>query len=331
MKSSFFEQAVQIVLKGFNWVRQKVVKPFNRWHQENLLTSKLMTIAAFLLVLIGIFVQARLNAPMHSRFTSTPIGEPQTLGQNSGESMAITSRAYNPQKHFMVVKMHASNSTSQPLDPSNVSFKVRAIGHKKIPVEKIPLTNNDYVLILSNLRPGYRAVQIKVTDLQTSTNTQTTTDDDDIDDSSNSSVSGSSDNATGPGSNYYKFIINEDKKFVSNNLKRKTRSQYLIEDIESNIKNLKKQIRQNNADINADIKQGQADQNAISNLRSQAKYSANKDDNKQKIENYEDDFQQQQDQISSLNKKNEKKQEQIMLYRKQIRDIRNGTYDSSED
>lgn len=330
MDSGFFDRVVKAILNGFNWVRQHIVKPFSRWHQENLLPVKVMVIAAFVLALSAVFIQARLNAPMHSRFASTPIGEPQTLGQNSGESMAITSRKYNPKKHFMVVKMHASNSTSQPLDPSNVSFKVRAIGHKKVPVEKIPLTNNDYVLILSNLEPGYRAVQIKVTDLQTSTNNQTTTDDDDTD-SISSSVLSSSNSATGPGSNYYKFIINEDKKFVSNNLQRKSKSQYLIENIQSNIKNLQKQIRQNNADIDAGIRQGKADQNAMNDLNDQAKYSADETDTKQKMEDYQNDFQQQQDQISSLNKKNENKQKQIDLYQKQIRDIRNGKYDFGDD
>ena len=61
------------------------------------------------------------------------------------------------------------------------------------------------------------------------------------------------------------------------------------------------------------------------------KYSADETDTKQKMEDYQNDFQQQQDQISSLNKKNENKQKQIDLYQKQIRDIRNGKYDFGDD
>lgn len=315
------------VIKIFNWIRFKIVEPVNGWHQEHLLAAKLSTIGVFLGILLFIFIDARIAAPMHSRYASTPLNEAQTLGQNGQTEMAITSRKYNAKDHFMIVKMHASSSDSQPLDPSNVKFKAQAFGRKRIPIEKIALLNNDYVLVLSDLQPGYRAVQIKVTNTQVTTSNSITDDSDDDDSSSlNNSSSKKKASAEGAGSNYYNFIINEDKKFVNNSLQKKSKSQYLIQDLQSQISKLKSQIKDNNLDIDAGMKQAQADQNAIDNINNQSKYSVNKDHNQDKIQQLQSDYQSQQDQITALNKKNDKYQEQIMLYNKQIKDIKNGKY-----
>lgn len=321
-------KTVENVLNVFNWIRHKIVRPIGEWHQEHLLASKLSTIGIFLAILLFIFIDARVIAPMHSRYASTPLNEAQTLGENGQTQMAITSRKYNAKQHFMIVKMHASSSDSQPLDPSNVKFKVRAFGHKKIPVEKIALLNNDYVLVLSDLQPGYRAIQIKVTNTQVTTNNSVTTDTDDVDDSSldDSSSKDKKASADGAGSNYYNFIINEDKKFISNSLQKKTKSQYLIQDLQDQITKLKKQITANNEDIDAGMKQTKADQNAIDDINNQSKYSVNKDSNADKVKQLQTDYQSQQDQITALTKRNEKKQEQILLYKKQINDIKNGKY-----
>lgn len=325
-------EAVSKLFKIFNWIRYKVVQPISEWHQEHLLTAKLSTIGLFLGILLFIFIDARVVAPMHSRYASTPLNEAQTLGKNGQAQMAITSRKYNAKEHFMIVKMHASSSDSQPLDPSNVEIKAQAFGRKKVPVEKIALLNNDYVLVLSDLKPGYRAVQIKVTNTQTSTtdSIETDTDDDSGLDNNSSSKKGKT-AADGAGSNYYNFIINEDKKFVSNSLKKKTKAQYLVQDLQDQIANLKKQIRTNNEAIDAAMKQAQADQNAMDNIDDQNKYSVNKDSNADKIQQLQSDFQSQQDQITSLNKKNDKKQEQISLYYKQISDIKSGKYSFDDE
>lgn len=318
----------------FNWIRYHIVKPLSSWHQENLLKSKLLIVAAFLFVMTFIFVDARISAPMHSKFESTRLNEPQTLGQNSQAAMAITSREYNSKKDFMVVKMHASSTDSKPLDPDNVKFKAQAYGKKKIPVQKIALTNNDYVLLLNDLKPGYRAIQLRVINTQASTKASsidTGDDTDDEDSMSTASSKSSSVKANGAGPNYFNFIINEDEKFVNNKLAKRSQADYMIEDIETQIARLKKKIKQNNSSIDSGIKQAKADQVAIDQINKQSQYSTNKETDSSKIQDYQSDFQEQENTITQLNKDNEKKQDQIKLYQKQIRDIRSGHYQFDND
>lgn len=321
--------------KAFHWLKKRVFQPFNAWHQDHLLQSKLTVLGLFLVIPLYIFIDARVVAPMHSKYANTPLNQAETLGTNGSTQMSIVSRKYNSKENFMIVRLHASNDSETALDPDNLKFVVRAIGHRKVQVEKIALVNDDYILILRGLKPGYHAIQIKAIDKQVSSsnNANTTTDDDD--DTSSSSSSSSSNSPTigqqGAGPNYYNFIINEDDKFVDNQLQIKSKKEYVIEDLQDQISNLKEQIKQKNEGIDTAMRKDKADQDAIDNLNNQNKYSVDQDSNKTKIQQYYSDFQSQQDQITSMNQSIEKKQLQIKKYQEEISDIRSGKYHFDEE
>ena len=65
----------------------------------------------------------------------------------------------------------------------------------------------------------------------------------------------------------YKFVINEDKKFVDNRLTRQTQKEYAVQSLQESIKLMNREIRKEKGALTTYQKQLAADQAAISQAK----------------------------------------------------------------
>lgn len=307
-------------LKRLREAWQKKLAKFYEWHTEHAMQRKLIVSGTLVAIMAALLIGTK-TAPKQSRFTNTPLNTQESFGQNSSATIAMTSRQYNAKKHFMVIKFQVQASSGQVINPRNIKLDASTLQHQDASYQVLPLANNSYVMVISNLKPGYQALQIVATNKNPDLSQLTTTDED-YDGTSSSSSSAVSNQAK----NEYKFIINESDKFIDNTLVQKSQKQYAVESLNGSIKNLNKSIDKQQAAIKDYQAQITADKVGIEQIQKDSQYKADDDSGSDTIRSAQSDITNQQANIDQANKKIAKYQEQIKLYRKQIRDIKNGSY-----
>ena len=225
----------------------------------------------------------------------------------------------------MVIKFQVQASSGQVINPRSIKLNASTLQHQDASYQVLPLANNSYVMVISNLKPGYQALQIVATNKNPDLSQLTTTDED-YDGTSSSSSSATSNANSNQAKNKYKFIINESDKFIDNTLVKKSQKQYAVESLNGSIKNLNKSIDKQQAAIKDYQAQITADKVGIEQIQKDSQYKADDDSGSDTIRSAQSDITNQQANIDQANKKIAKYQEQIKLYRKQIRDIKNGSY-----
>lgn len=309
----------------------KKLKPLRLWWEDNELQRKLFAVGLMVAVLLLLWGGTKF-VPQKSNYTSTKLNEPENVGEYGNTQMAMTSRQFNAKKHFMIVKFHVSSQNGREVDAKNIKFEVKTVGKHKVTCQMVPLVDNNYILILSDLKPGYRAIQLRAIDKLAAVNQ--VNDDTGVDDTDSDSLSSSSESSAdlmsnkdqGSGKNDYKFIINEDTKFVNNKLTLKSQTDYVVEDLQSAIQNLQRANQRNQKLMRDYQTQMAADKKSVSDISSNQKYSANKDAGSQKIDSINTDYQEMQGKVARIKKNISDNNKQISLYRKQISDVKNGKY-----
>ncbi len=311
-------------LKRLREAWQKKLAKFYEWHTEHAMQRKLIVSGTLVAIMAALLIGTK-TAPKQSRFTNTPLNTQESFGQNSSATIAMTSRQYNAKKHFMVIKFQVQASSGQVINPRSIKLNASTLQHQDASYQVLPLANNSYVMVISNLKPGYQALQIVATNKNPDLS-QLTTADEDYDGTSSSSSSAVSNANSNQAKNKYKFIINESDKFIDNTLVKKSQKQYAVESLNGSIKNLNKSIDKQQAAIKDYQAQITADKVGIEQIQKDSQYKADDDSGSDTIRSAQSDITNQQANIDQANKKIAKYQEQIKLYRKQIRDIKNGSY-----
>lgn len=311
-------------LKRLRTAWQKQLAKIYAWHTEHTMQRKLI-ISGSLVAIMALLLIGTQTAPKQSRFTNTPLNTQESFGQNSSATIAMTSRKYNAKKHFMVVKFQVQASGSQVINPRAIKLSASTLEKQDASYQVLPLANNNYVMVISNLKSGYQAIQI-VAENKNPDLSQLPTADENFDGSSSSSSATESTTNSTQSKNKYKFIINESDKFVDNKMVKHTQKQYAIESLNESIKNLNKGIEKQQKAIKAYKAQIAADKVGIDQMQKDIQYKADASSNADTIRNAQADISTQQANIKQANKNIAKYQEQIKLYQKQIRDIKNGNY-----
>lgn len=296
------------------------------WYMDHARERKLIIFGTVVTMMIALLIGTRF-IPEKSKFPDTPIGTGLSFGKNSTATISMNYRKYNESQKFMIIKFTVKAENNRPIDPRYVSFKAVTLKGQNTKYQVLPLANNEYVVILSNLDKGYTAIQIKATnkqpDVQTSALDESAALDVSDSSSSASSESVKNDPITKDG---VKFVINEDNKFIDNKMPKLNQVDYAVQSLQKSISKLNGRIDQQYKNIDSYQKQIIADKNAIKAAQKDRQYQVDKTDSDNQIANAQADIKLQQDSIKAARKIITTIQKQIDLYRKQINDIESGKY-----
>ncbi len=313
------QHLIELVQRGLKNY-QRVVIRLHRWHDEHFKQTKL-AISGIIIGIMALLLIGTKLVPAKSKFPDTQIGDAQDFGTDSNASITLTSRKYNSKQHFMVMKFKVKSESGTTIDPSLVKLKAVTLVQQPATYTVTPLANDHFVVVLDNLKPGYKAVQVKAKYRQA--DVSHLQDDVNGDETSNSSDEADDGSAT---KKTAKIIVNEDRDFIDNKMQKKTQQQYAIDSLNASIHQLNKRINQAKKLHKAYNDQINADNRTINNLQSNAQYQADKSSVQEKISEQQSDIVTQQGNLKELDNKTSKMKQQRRLYRKQIHDIENGTY-----
>ena len=312
--------------RSFRSKWQEFLKKHHEWYMDHVRQRKLIIFGVLVTSMIGLLIGTRF-VPSKSRFQDTPIGTGLSFGKNNNSTISMDSRKYNTNQKFMVIKFTVKSDGSHPIDPKYVSFKAVTLEGQDTKYQVLPLANSQYILLLSNLSKGYKAIQIKAINHQPSVDNSTMDTEAalDVTDSSSSSSSESTKNdpVTKDGVN---FVINEDNKFIDNKLVKLSQKDYAVQSLTQSIKILNKRIDKQYANIESFQKQIVADKNAIQAAEKDRQYQVDQSDTDNQIASAKADIKFQESSIKQSRKLINTLNDQIDLYRKQIMDVELGKY-----
>lgn len=302
------------VLKSY----QNLLRKLRDWHDTHFKQTKLV-ISGVLIGLMALLLIGTRLVPSKSKYDDTPIGEAQNFGSTSDASIVLTSRQYNSKKHFLVMKFKVKADSGSSIDPSLVKLRAVTLVPQQATYTVTPLANDHFVVVLNNLKSGYKAIRVTakyrqadVNNLQNEVNGE------------NSSSENTT--ATEDQSKDAKIYVNESRKFINNQLTEKSQKEYAVESLNTSIKNLNKRLKKAKDLRHAYNNQITADQRTIHNLQVNSQYKADNSSTQDQINEKQTDITAQQSNLQDLDKKVAKLKKQRQLYYKQISDIESGTY-----
>lgn len=311
--------------KRFRTWWQGRLRKVHDWNIEHAMQRKLIICGVFIGAMAGLLIGTQLQ-PQTSKFTDTSLNNPVTVLNNDGIQLSMTSRQYNPDKHFMVIKFNVSSSDGATIDLRKIKFKLAMINPQSdVKYTVIPLANNQMVVTIQNLESGYRAIRLTARSTAPDAESLQVTDSDSALSVSSSSTSSASASATASSSTG-QFTINESQSFYNRKLKLLSQKDYAISSLKSAIKTLQARRKNQEKMITAYQAQIQADQQNIKTNDANAKYQVVDSSSSNQNSDEESDIKQQQDNIKTTQGTIKKIDAQIRLYRQQIKDIRSGTY-----
>lgn len=308
------------LLQELNRVREiyfSKMRTFREFLVEHSVQRKLLFVGALVAGMVLLLIGTRL-APQKSDVADSALDSEQPLGSSGATTIKMTSRSYNAQEKYMMIRFKVHSS--QVIDPSLIKLEAKTFVSQNAKYQVLALANGSFVVILSNLQSGYRAVQVKA-----STKSPNITKLQDQASSVGASSSSDGDTTTTDSSNKpVKFTINEDKSFINNKLKKLNRNEYAIGSLEGSINLADKKIAALNKLIRGYEKQIANDRVAIDSAKQEDKYHVGK--STEEISNAKSDISSQQGAIKTEKRKIEKQKQQQELYKLNIADIEAGNY-----
>ena len=313
-------------MKLFTTILDKIIKidrRFRDWRYDHLLISKLLVPGTIILIMSGLLIMTR-TIPQTSTEKDTALNSYLDVGTNGNYQIEMLNRSYNKEKNFMVIKFQVKGQTNQTVAMDDLNLKLAMMKKQNLSYSIIPLANDQIVMVINGLKPGYRALQITVTSKSAnSTQLQSEIGSDVLEESSSSSMASSSSKSE----NSTKIYINESNKFINNKTQKHTQKEYAIQALQDSIDTLKGKREKINQLINDYNSQISTDNKKITEANVDSQYEvSNSSSSNSDASNYQNDISQVNDSINDANDNKRIINEQISLCQKQIQDIKDGKY-----
>lgn len=302
---------------NFKKISESFLNGYRRLHkfnEEHYRGRKLFVTGSLLAIMILMVLGTRIGNRTSGE-ANTPLNEAQTFGGDNQYSLKLKSKAYNPDNDLMVLNFQASNDLTSGGNSFNVSdlkFGLKTLGKNRSTYQVVPLQNNHIVVLINDLKPGFRGVQIAVGSKTADTTSRL--------DKDSSSESTSQNELTAY------FVVNEEKSLTNKKLKSRSQKDYAISDLNLSISKLETKISDNKKKILATKKQIGNTKETINSLKRDKKYHADQESIEDKISSAEGDKESFKQDIEDIRKQNKYYEKQKSLYKKQIADIETGKY-----
>ncbi|MDT2525143.1 hypothetical protein P7D73_18220 [Enterococcus raffinosus] len=287
---------------------------------------KYIVLIIFLMGYLGFFIYSIIT-PDLTKYPTVKINEPIALG-NSSDHMTVSYIKYNEDKNFLEAKLNLSSGDgSTTINANKYYFEAKTIKGDTVKTKVVKTSDNDYVVIVHNLKPKFGTVLIKtylVSDKNSILTEQNSSIDLDNDNNDSGSESANEDNSSK--NNYGLFYVNYENNVINNKLKEQTPNKMAIETANENIKYYEKKISQSKQSIKQNkeaINDSEKQMDIIdrdSKYRTSDQESKAQDDKQQlnsDIESYQKNIDSSKDDISKL-------KEAIKLTNQKILDIQDG-------
>lgn len=247
--------------------------------------------ALLLILLIPIFKGVNPNVSFDKLNTPKNVGD---------YNVALTSRAYNPNKDLLVMQYKVSSQGSITALPL-MKFKVKAYsGTEKLGLKVYRTDDDQYTVIVNGLASGYKALKTNVSYLSPNATTQTDND----------------------------FYVGE-SGITNNSLQEMQPRDYTIQAVTQEISKNENSIKASQDKISQIKTQISQNEDNIDTYKSTEDYKINRDkaEVNQKIQDLQNQNQQNQKQIDSLNNSISRNKDRNTLLNKELSDIKHGLFD----
>ncbi|USS89978.1 hypothetical protein [Fructilactobacillus cliffordii] len=285
------------------------LKKFYRYLKYHSYIKRWIVVAAWFSIFLFL-VSGALFGKRISNIANTPINQAVNF-ENNGNSgtgntaMKLISKAYDPRKKRMILQLKTTgnNDVTQQLISKYVEFNIKSLSDTDAEVSVIPVTDNDYIVDVQNLKPNFKALQVSVTN--------------------DTPITGSTNKSQGTA----KFVVNEDNK-LNGKVSDKSDKDLANEVVKQQIKSVKKDIESKHKKISLAQTTIDADKERQKTLQENEKYEVDSQKKKTQdnLDSLNNDISQNQ-QIISENKHGIKVgRKKIKLLEKKQEAIKDGSF-----
>lgn len=275
--------------------------------------------------------------PQKSDIPNSELNNAEDIGDDV--SVSMTSKQYNQKKRYMLLKFKVSTSAGTAIDLNKIKFTATTVGkagspkYRVLPFADMPDnsdldandsmqgSNNVFVVVLTHLKPGFRAVQVQVDNKLPEIDSAS-----EGFDSTNEQSDSAVDTESDSDSKTTEFTLNEDDSIVHNKMPDYSKQEIMVQTLNESVKETKRQVQVQKDNIKTYQDQARADAVSISSNQQAAKYQADDSVQKDAIANAQADIKDQHNNVEVANKKIAKLNNQLILYQQNIEDVKNGTY-----
>lgn len=247
--------------------------------------------ALLMLIVITLFKGVNPNISYDKLNSSKSIGDYE---------MALTSQGYNPDKSLLVMQYKVSSQGTNSALPL-MKFKVKAYsGDEKLGLKVYRTDDDQYTVIVNGLSSGYKALTTHISYLNPNATSSTDTD----------------------------FVVGEDS-ITNNHLSELQPRDYTVQAVKAEINRNNNSIKNSQDKISQIKTTVSQNEDSIDNYKASEDYKINHDKSavNQKIQDLQDQNEQNQKQLDSLNKSIQRNKDRNTLLQKELNDIKNGMFD----
>lgn len=305
------------------------IQSLRRSYNEHATIKYIVIVSVFLVLIVGLLSRGIFATHVSSQYDTT-IRDWQQIA--TGYTVGMTKKSYNPKANLMQVNIELKNGDMGGSVYPRLKFLTKTLHNQpNVKSEVIRAGDSSYILVLRNLKPKFGAVLIKIsTDLKTNETAQESNLSDEDLGSSNEIISKNDtiskkqlDNGT------VNIYINEVNKLKNENLKVKSKKQYLIETVNNEIDHLNAEKKLIKKHIESSQVKIEMDKKAIKKTEEEKKYNTDKEIKKINRENEQtiSDIETNESNIKKLKTSYYERNKKIKLLKKKIYDIKNGEFD----
>lgn len=250
-----------------------------------------------------------LFGPRVSSAENTPLNQSQQFNGNNNSSdsaMTLVSKAYSPKQKRMLIQLKTDdqNDATQQILAKYMQFDVETLANSDATVNVVPVTDDDYIIDISNLNPGFQAMKLKVTN--------------------DTPVTGSTSGSQGS----VVFYMNEDKSLNKTKVPNLSDTQLAGKVVSEQIVDVQNDTKKQHQNIQKAQQTISADNDRKNSLQSNMQYqvSSQRSQTKQNIDDLNSDISQNEQNIDAANKTIQVNNNKIQLLQKKEVAIKNGTF-----
>lgn len=291
-------------MEGLKTMRK--IKQLHSYLKEHGKVRRWLVVLIWFTACVGMILNYGVLNSNSGKIIETALNKYQTFPGNDTQNIKLTDREYDPKQSRMIIKFQLSEAPDikSEILPQYLKYKIATVNPEKTKTSVIPITNTKYVIVVDNLRPDFKAIQIKVankTPQQVDTNLKDP---------------------------YVEFIIKDKKAIEKTHTSTLSPKKFAIASINDEIKNDQKAI-QKNLKKNKGLKEmNRVNDEKIKEEKLNRKYqvASKQKETDENIESLESDKDTNIAEIQKNKDRNTKKLEEINLLKEKRTAIKSGSY-----
>lgn len=284
----------------------KEIKKKMSYLKEHGKVRRWIVVAVWFLICAGLIINYGILNSNAGKIVESHLNEYQDFPGTGTQQIKLTSRLYDTRQQRMIVKFQLQEPTDikSEILPQYLKYKIATVSPEKTKTVIIPITNTKYVVVIDNLKPDFKAIQIQIANKTPQTTTSN------IDDP------------------YTKFIIKDKRSIEKEHVSSLSPKKFAISAINDEIRQKRDSIKRNKKSINNYKAAIKVDKQKINEEKLNRKYqiASKQKETDEDIDSLKTDIESNKTSIQNKKDKNIKHLEEIDLLKEKQKAIEMGNY-----